>query len=336
MSKENNLVPDSFKSNNQLLINLKKLNQQANGSKQIVPGYVYRTDSMPSNKIDQIAAAFKKNNFDLYSRFLSVTDLTPTIYQTLKDLPEDMPNWLPQLIQANRVAGDPFKIPATQTWQLPIELAQFIRIEYKDVDRKYADWFNQLVFKKFHLQMGKEYFIKTGVFSDKFTFVNCHCKEPDQMGDYFIAINNFAAMVGAAHSTTLVVREYIPDEMNYPTIYSGMPIRTEYRTFYDFDQHHLIGVVPYWHPSVMTEALKNDFIKPNDLNNYEKAKPVMMKHYNEYLAEVIKKVKLLGAKCQLKGKWSLDIMENDHQDKAPDFYAIDMARMNRSALTEFI
>lgn len=63
--------------------------------------------------------------------------------------------------------------------------------------------------------------------------------------------------VGTGHTVDLVVREYIEDVENNPTIYNGMPLRTEFRAFVDWDKNELIGVVPYWHPIVMKHALKS-------------------------------------------------------------------------------
>lgn len=310
------------------------------------PNYLKRTDGIPDKMIDNTIAMYEKArdnakteqeykyNDAMMERGESLSDLTPKLYERLCDNQESMYNWLPKLKNAIK-ENTFFKMPDTKVWRLPIELAQYIRIEYKDTNEESRNAFNKIVFNAFDLDEDKTYFIKTGVFSSKFEFRNAHCTEPLEMGDYFSVINNFAMTVGAGRSVDLVVREWIDDVENRPTIYNGMPLHTEFRAFIDLDQDKLIDVVPYWNAVVMTKVLKqqgetNPGIR-KDYETYQSIKDVLINDYNNNLSRVKTHVKELLPNIELTGKWSLDIMKN-----GDDFYVIDMARMEKSALTDLI
>jgi len=130
-------------------------------------------------------------------------------------------------------------------------------------------------------------------------------------------------LVGAGNTNEVVFREFLVDEENRLTIYDGMPLHTEYRVFYDFDTHKVVGVSNYWHPDVMKGNLKGE-----DDTHYEAEKENIVADYETHKSFVIKEVqKWMKGVTNLKGKWSIDVMKN-----ANTFYLIDMARMERSAL----
>lgn len=312
---------------------------------QFAPGKYMRTDNIDPKKINAMLAdqkhrrdtAKSQKEYDywdgMYQWGQNVSDLNPKLYDTLRQLPESMSNWLPQLIEAAK--DSKFKIPATKVWTLPLELAQYLRLEYGDTNQESRDLFNQMVFKNFDLKDDKTYFIKTGNFSSKFEFRNTHCTEPREMGDYFSVITDFAARVGANRSMDLVVREWIDDQENRPTIYNGMPLHTEFRTFIDCDNDELIGTVPYWNPLVMKRALQsqgqhNPEIQ-QDYETYLRLEDTLNQDYNDHVSLINHEVKEILPKLNLHGKWSLDIMKN-----GDDFYLIDMARMECSALKELL
>lgn len=95
----------------------------------------------------------------------------------------------------------------------------------------------------------EDYFIKTGTYSSKYEFRNAHIhnpKEINEMGEYFLFLNHLTCSMasplnnrcfyGANTTNEWVVREYIKDKENNPTIYNGLPLHTEYRVF--VDQNH--------------------------------------------------------------------------------------------------
>lgn len=309
----------------------------------IKPGFLARTDGF---KIDATVAQLEKQmetdpkTYHLLSRLLSVSDLTKKVYARFADNPNSLYNWFTPVVDAVAKSKSGLKIPATQTLRLPIELAQFIRLEYQDTSAEDKELFNQFIFDQFNLEDGKTYFIKTGTFSSKFQFANAKCFEPREMGEYFQVVNNFAMTVGAGQSIDLVVREYIEDVEDNPTIYNGMPLRTEFRAFVDCDSDELIGVVPYWHPIVMKRALEaaaRDIIPglgqtiQTDYQTYLAHEDKLTRDYNEQLARVKREITNLLPSLNLTGKYSVDVMKN-----GDDLYVIDLALMSESALADLL
>lgn len=272
----------------------------------------------------------------LQSRMKSLMGLTESVYVEFLHNKNTMSNWIDP-IEAAVKDSDFFKTPKTKVLTLPIELASYLRYEWREVNQASRDLFNQLIFSQFDLEEDKEYFIKTGTFSSKFEFHNAHCKEPLEMGDYFHVIHNFAQVVGAAHSNDLVVREYIDDVEDNPTIYNGMPLRTEFRAFVDFDTNTVEGVVPYWHPIVMKRYLQqhaeesNDMAHLQDFMTYTNHQDKLNDEFNEHQGSIGRKLEALLPDINLSGRYSVDVMKNGE-----DFYIIDLALTKQSALSEFI
>jgi len=312
-----------------------------NQTPQFLPGMMKRTDGFDVDKtmahlnqmIDMAPSEDARTNIEnLKSRLISVSDLSENLYDHFNQNPNELSNWYPAIDKAVQNQSF-FKTPDTKVWTLPMELAQFIRLEYQETNSRTRDLFNQLVFDYFELEDDKTYFIKTGMFSSKFEFRNAKCSEPREMGDYFIVINNYAMEVGAGQSIDLVVREYIEDPEDRPTIYNGMPLRTEFRAFVDFDSDSIIGVVPYWFPSVM----KNRFQKMDnptvaqDYYTYMAMEDTLMHDYEKHLPDVKKHLSALLADVDLSGRYSVDIMKSGQ-----DFYIIDCATMETSAMADFV
>ncbi|MCR6108667.1 hypothetical protein HXA34_20440 [Salipaludibacillus agaradhaerens] len=298
----------------------------------IKPGFIARTDGF---SVDEIVGRLETlpEQAGLLSQLLSTSDLTEKTYSRFADNPNSLYNWHPAVEAAIDVSTTELKSPKTKVMRLPIELAQFIRIEYQDTAQHDKDLFNRFIFDQFGLEDDTTYFIKTGTFSSKFQFTNAKCSEPREMGEYFQVINNFAMQVGAGHSIDLVVREYIEDVENNPTIYNGMPLRTEFRVFVDCDKNELIGVVPYWHPIVMKRALQSGLSRSiqQDYQTYRNMEQKLVDTYNEYLHRVKKEIIAILPNLNLSGQYSIDVMKN-----GSDLYVIDLALMNDSALTELL
>lgn len=302
----------------------------------IKPGFIARTDGFDVDEIIEqvekyVAVDPKQSGF--LSRMLSVSDLSEKLYDRFTKNANSLYNWYPAVVKALAKSQTELKSPKTKALRLPIELAQFIRIEYQQTSKRDKDLFNNFIFNQFGLEDDKTYFIKTGTFSSKFQFANAKCAEPREMGEYFQVIKNFAMVVGAGHCVDLVVREYIEDVENNPTIYNGMPLRTEFRAFVDCDTNELIGVVPYWHPIVMKRALKNGLAASiqQDYQTYMQHEEKLNREYNEQLNRVKKEIQAILPNLELEGQYSIDIMKN-----GDDLYVIDLALMSESALTELL
>lgn len=316
----------------ELLSNLAKQFQAPITRRAIRPGYIARTDGFDVNKAVADLEAHPGQEA-LLSRLLSVSDLTDKLYDRFAQNPNSLYNWYPAVQHALQKSSTELKSPDTKAMRLPIELAQFIRFEYQETSQADKELFNRFIFDQFELEDDKTYFIKTGTFSSKFQFANAKCSEPREMGEYFQVINNFAMEVGAGQTVDLVVREYIEDVENNPTIYNGMPLRTEFRVFVNCDTDEVLGVVPYWHPIVMKRALKAglaDSIQA-DYQTYLAHEDKLTDEFNEHLSRVRKEVNAILPNLNLSGSYSIDVMKN-----GDDLYVIDLALMSESALTELL
>ena len=312
----------------------------------IVPGMVVGSDGLIQSvdetlgdlkeRIDEQQDLQTKHNLDaLLHRTASLSDLSEKLYDAFNHNRNTFSYWFPALYQAVAKHPDFFKIPKTTFITLPIALSQYMRLDWQETTPKTRKFFNEYLFNKFELDKDQEYFIKTGTFSSKFEFHNAHCKEPEEIGDYFHAINNFAMHVGAGLSNDLVVREWIADPENHDTIYDGMPLRTEFRVFIDCDHDQLIDVVPYWNPIVMKNVLSRqgqlcDDIQ-KDYQTYLKNQDRLTNEFNEYQNTIRKQILPIIDDLELDGCWSLDVMKSGN-----DFYLIDMADMRDSALVDLI
>ena len=163
------------------------------------------------------------------------------------------------------------------------------------------------------------------------------------MGEYFLFLNHLTCSMasplnnrcfyGANTTNEWVVREYIKDKENNPTIYNGLPLHTEYRVFVDFDTKEILGASPYWRSDVM----KNEFKKvssPQERHDYVVYKmheDILNQRYHESVQTVLAELKKVIPRIELTGQWSVDVMRNGN-----DYYIIDMALAENSALNDCV
>lgn len=144
---------------------------------------------------------------------------------------------------------------------------------------------------------------------------------------------NNRCFYGANTTNEWVVREYIKDKENNPTIYNGLPLHTEYRVFVDFDTKEILGASPYWRSDVM----KNEFKKvssPQERHDYVVYKmheDILNQRYHESVQTVLAELKKVIPRIELTGQWSVDVMRNGN-----DYYIIDMALAENSALNDCV
>lgn len=270
----------------------------------------------------------------LIERGFGFEDVNDDNYHRALYNPNTFSFWFPRLLAAAKTQ-DFFKIPATKYLTLPLSIMQYLHHDWSaETNQKSRDALNKLLFDKFELDVDKEYFFKTGLFSGKFEFQNAHIDDPAAIGDYLHVVSNEAQMVGAAASNDMVIREWIPDPEQRPTIYDGMPLRTEFRAFIDTDLHRVIDVVPYWNNDKVEQTLKmmhrTHIGNPNmahDAKAYASAKPLLDREFAETKSLVMTKLQTVVDQLALSGCWSLDVMKS-----GDDFYLIDMATMATSAL----
>ena len=318
-------------------------------------GYLCKQD-MPESSSKALLSQYKsyvktghKIFYNLFRQGLDILDLDPFVYELLNHDPNTMSNWLFAIKEVVNQTNF-FKIPRTRIIKVPLALLQSTRVyEYQELSPLSLEIINRYAQKVFELDLEKDYFIKTGTFSSKFDFRNAKVtkgQEVSELGSYLWYIQHQAnqmasplnnrVVYGVSSNNEWVVREFIDDKENNPTIYNGLPLHTEYRVFVDFDTEEVIGISPYWHPEVMKEnfldiGVSAPIQKNHDYINYINHEETLMKRYEENKSLVVSEVLKLLKDCKLKGQWSIDVMQN-----GSDFWLIDMARASESALSDCV
>lgn len=318
-------------------------------------GYMCKQDIPESSSkvlLRQYTDYVKTGNMLFYTLFrqgLDILDLDPLVYELLNHDPNTMSNWLfaiKEVVDKTQF----FKIPKTRIIKVPLALLQSTRVyEFGELSPLSLEIINRYAQRVFDLDTEKDYFIKTGTFSSKFDFRNAKVtkgQEVSELGSYLWYIQSQAnqmasplnnnVIYGVSSNNEWVVREFIDDKENNPTIYNGLPLHTEYRVFVDFDKEEIIGISPYWHPEVMKEnfldiGVSAPIQKNHDYINYINHEDTLMKRYEENKDLVVSEISKLLKDCRLKGQWSIDVMQN-----GSDFWLIDMARASESALSECV
>ena len=285
----------------------------------------------------------RKEAYHRFRQGLDILDLDPVTYEIIGTNPNSMGYWLPKLVLACE-EQDFFRIPTTTVAKVPMTLLQLTRQEYGEMTPTTLNIVNQWAHESFGLNNEKEYFIKTGTYSSKFDFRNAHVhgvKEVRELGEYLLFIHYQALQMasplcspciyGVSTTNEWVVREFIPDKENNPCIYKGLPLHTEYRVFVDCDWVEVIGITPYWEPDTMKKRFgqSKDSDSPHQLHDYviySAHEETLMRRYHENKDAVVEHIKKILPRLNLRGQWSIDIMQN-----GDDFWIIDMALAENSA-----
>jgi hypothetical protein len=175
---------------------------------------------------------------------------------------------------------------------------------------------------------GASYFTKNAVFSDKFDFTNCISTEFNIV-NHMININYDALMLGANGTEELILREIVPyNNKEVPEIYGGLPLRTEFRVFYDFSNKKIAYIVNYWDHEYCAKGMRSktdqiifEYMSPSIALEFSSRKSVVYK----LVSDAMSKVKGLS------GFWSVDIMLNRTDADHDDYVLIDMAPAEHSA-----
>lgn len=293
----------------------------------------------------------RKTYYNLFRQDLDILDLDWLSYRMIDTNVNSMGHWLPQISKAV-VSERFFRIPKTTIIKVPITLLQLTRIQWETLTQTTLDIVNKYCMKVFELDINGDYFIKTGTYSSKFDFRNAHVttpKEVQELGSYLLYIH-YAALLkagplykpcvyGISTTTEWVVRDFIKDPEDNLTIYHGLPLRTEYRAFVDFDTKTVLGITPYWDVDVMGNHFKSHTTKgctnPDQLHDYIAFSlnvDNLMKRFTANKDVVVNHLKeVIKITEGLSGQWSVDIMQS-----GDEFYLIDMATAARSALKEKI
>jgi hypothetical protein len=323
----------------QLTGTLVKKDMNENNGEMLLSQYLKSCDETVKPKV-------RKEFYNLFRQGLDILDLDWLMYEMIDTNVISMGHWLPQLINAVVPEGF-FNIPKTTIIKVPLPLLQLTRIEWEMLTQTTLDIVNKYCMKAFELDPDGDYFIKTGTYSSKFDFRNAHVttpKEVRELGSYLVYIHyaallkagalNKPCIYGISTTTEWVVRDFIKDPDNNLTIYHGLPLRTEYRAFVDFDTKTVLGITPYWDPDIMKARFAN-CDNPDDMHDYvtySMNEDILTKRFDDnkdnvahHLDNIVKTI------TGIHGQWSIDIMQN-----GADFYIIDMATAARSALKEKI
>lgn len=289
-----------------------------------------------------------KRHYRMFRQGLDLLDLDEITYQIIGMNPNSIGMWLPPLVDAV-IEQSFFKVPATTVIKVPIPLLQLTRLDYTSLTPSTIAIVDRYCQRAFHLDEQKEYFVKTGTYSSKFDFRNAHVhgeKEVRELGEYLLFIHfqalqmasplNNKQIYGVSTTNEWAVREYIPDKEGNPTIYKGMPLHTEYRIFVDFDRQKIIGVSPYWEPTVMKSrfAHEKDASSPHQVHDYiiyKAHEDELMKRYRANVGKVCENIRAMLKNIDLTGQWAIDVMQNGE-----DFWIIDMSLAQNSALSECV
>lgn len=286
--------------------------------------------------------------YHMFRQGLDIQDLDEITYEVIGMNQNSMSHWHPQLVDAVK-DNSFFRIPKTTIIKVPLPLLQLTRLEYGALTSTTLEIVDRYCQKIFHLDETKEYFIKTGTYSSKYDFRNAHvhgAKEVRELGEYLLYIHfqanmmaspfNTPCIYGVSTTNEWVVREFIPDKENNPTIYKGLPLHTEYRVFVDCDTDRVIGISPYWEPNLMKQRFghEEDADSPHQIHDYiiyQAHEETLMERYEENKEKVVEEIENLLPKLNLTGQWSIDVMQNGE-----DFWLIDMALAQNSALIECV
>lgn len=265
----------------------------------------------------------KKFDDEFFKRFEVTDEQKKNDYRECQTNPENMSFWLPAIKESTTKGKSVLQLPETRIVQLPYEWWHWLRSE-NYTDEK-LDQLNELIVDEiFNFLPEQKLFMKTGVFSDKFTFFKTVIDDKEKISRNLLDIYYSSMVFGADRTAEVVFREWISNKEGRRSIYSGMPLRTEFRVFYDFDAKEVVGISNYWHPDVMSRGL----YLVEDQEAYEHTRELLMSEFDQYKRQVAKEVSTFMKGCnKLRGKWSVDIMKN-----GDDFWLIDMARMELSAL----
>ena len=240
------------------------------------------------------------------------------------DLKQDVHNvsyWFP------KVANCGIKVPKTFVKEIPVELFGHLFIDHpkEDIDCIY-NWVKNELIPSIPNELRGLIFIKNGAFSNKFDFSTCSIRcNPLEIARSIAEINYASLMFDTGGNTEIVIRERIPfDERITPTIYHGMPLRNEYRVFYDFDNRKALYIANYWDWNYCHDAISHNV---TDKIVYEKVYNRLAEHYVQNREKVMAMVEEHMKDVELSGIWSVDILE----DECHDFWLIDMALGHRSA-----
>ena len=223
-------------------------------------------------------------------------------------------------------------VPKSVVIQVPHNLHEHLYMDHPDEDidavRAWVKSSVDPVLEASGLK-GHMLFIKNGSFSYKYdACAGCLPPPSPDIAMNIINIMYYDAMFDVGGCSELVIRERITHNSKVtPTIYNGLPFRTEFRVFYDFDTREVIFCANYWDYDYCYSHLHDR----TDRIVFDAMREEMQKSYESHKQEAVDLVKTSMRNVDgLTGPWSVDLMLTERGE----FYLIDMALAERSAYWE--
>lgn len=241
-------------------------------------------------------------------------------YNSLKENINNISYWYPKIKDCGML------IPDTHIVQVPEDIVKSFFMDNAEDDMSNVyEWVKNSLMPSLPNNLKGLIFMKNGAFSNKFDFKTCCIRaNPLEIASNLIDINYTSLMFDTAGNTEVAIREVIySDTKEIPCIYNGMPLRNEYRIFYDFTNKKPLYIVNYWDWDYCYDSISRN---ATDKIIYESVYPKLLKHYEENKDRVIQTVSEHMKNVDLEGIWSVDILEDEN-----DLWLIDMAIGYRSA-----
>lgn len=242
----------------------------------------------------------------------------------------NLSNWFPKISEQVRESGL-FLLPKTFIHEVPECIYHSLYMEGSGMtleqhQDKIYKWVRDILYPAIPADLHMPIFMKNGTFSNKFDFSTCTCVcSPLDIAANFMRLSYASLMMETAGNSEIVIRERIMTEKTHelPTIYNGMPMRTEFRVFYDFDSKRVLYCHNYWDYDYCSSHMN-----PSDKAVFDKFHEKYDLKYEQNMESVKKNIAIAMDKVQgLQGPWSIDVM----MDEVGRFWLIDMAMAHTSA-----
>lgn len=229
----------------------------------------------------------------------------------------DFSFWFPKIEHCG------LNVPKSLIFHVPEHIQKHFFLEGEDDYEVIDKWLKECVIPVLKKEDMHLLFVKNATFSNKFHATSCMATWHTLL-DAITSINYNALMVGAEGLSELVVRERIMhNSQSTPCIYNGLPLRSEFRVFYDFTKRKVIFVENYWNYGYVFPNLRDatdKIIFEHERERLEREFDNRKQEVSELVASAMENV------TGFEGPWSVDIMlEGD------TYYLIDMALAEMSA-----
>ncbi len=246
----------------------------------------------------------------------------------------DFSFWYPKVKDCGIPSPKTFytKLPSAEDEpEYAIRLYEAFYMEHPQQDEAFVKTYleDRIIPKLNEEKLNGHVFVKNARFSNKFNANGtCNLYGLHELYRAIILINYEAMCCGAEGVDEIVVREFIEsDHMKTPCIYNGLPLRPEFRVFYDFDTRKPVFTANYWDFDYVYPHLYDATDKIIFYHERKRIEGAYKKHKDSVQAMVADAMQNVQG---LTGQWSVDIL----MDEDGSFWLIDMAIAQRSAYWE--